>query len=128
MFRKLGDWLRNFMLGRYGHDKLNVHLMILGIVLMVLGMVLGRVFWWSSILSLLSYVPLIWSIFRMYSRNIPARQRENKAYRNFWAHLGDRAHRYYRCPRCRQSVRVPRGKGKISIRCPKCSEKFIKRT
>jgi len=42
--------------------------------------------------------------------------------------LKDRQHRYFSCPRCRQPVRVPRGKGKISITCPKCREKFIKKT
>jgi predicted phosphohydrolase len=42
--------------------------------------------------------------------------------------LKDRDHRYFDCPRCRQRVRVPRGKGKISISCPKCHEKFVKKT
>ena len=42
--------------------------------------------------------------------------------------LKDRQHRYYKCPKCRQSVRVPRGKGKISITCPRCREKFIRKT
>ena len=128
MFRRLGDWFRNVMLGRYGSDKLNVHLLILGIVLMLLGSVLGRLFRLGQIFSLLSYIPLIWSIVRMFSKNIPARQKENAAYQTFFLHLRDREHRYYRCPRCRQSVRVPRGKGKINIRCPKCSERFIKTT
>ena len=128
MFRRLGDWFRNFMLGRYGADRLNFHLVIFGIVLMLAGSLLGRWFAWATILSLLSMVPLAWSIFRTYSRNIPARQRENSAYTNFFLHRKDKAHRYYRCPRCRQTVRVPRGRGKISIRCPKCSERFIKTT
>ena len=42
--------------------------------------------------------------------------------------LKDREHRYYACPKCRQPVRVPRGKGKIAITCPKCKERFIKKT
>ena len=42
--------------------------------------------------------------------------------------IRDKEHRYYDCPRCRQQVRVPRGKGKISITCPKCKEKFVKKT
>lgn len=128
MFRKIGDWFRNFMLGRYGSDKLNVHLLILGVVLILLGSLLGSKISWLSWLSALAYVPLVWSIFRMYSRNIPARQRENTAYLNFFAHLRDREHRYFRCPGCRQTVRVPSKRGKISIRCPKCSEKFVRRT
>ena len=128
MFRRIGDWFRNLMLGRYGSDKLNVALLIAGVALMLLGSLLGGTFAWASSLTLLSYVPLIWCIFRMYSRNIEARRRENAAFVNFFTHLKDREHRYFRCPKCRQTVRVPRGRGKISIRCPKCSERFIKKT
>ena len=128
MFRRIGDWFRNFMIGRYGSDKLNPWLLGGGVVLMLIGSFLGSRFAWASWCSLLSYVPLIWCIFRMYSRKIEARRRENAAFLNFFAHLKDKDHRYYRCPRCRQTVRVPRGRGKISIRCPKCSERFIRKT
>lgn len=128
MFRKIGDWFRNFMLGRYGSDKLNVHLLLLGAVMILLGALLGSKVPWLSWLSAAAYVPLIWSIFRTYSKNISARQRENAAYLNFFAHLRDRQHRYYRCPGCRQTVRVPRGRGKINIRCPKCGAQFIRKS
>ena len=128
MFRRICDWFRNFMLGRYGSDKLNVALLIFGVILMLLCSVLGKKFAWASTLTLLSYLPLFWCIFRMYSRNIEARRRENSAYLNFFSHLRDREHRYYHCPRCKQTVRVPRGRGKINIRCPKCSERFIRKS
>ncbi len=128
MFRKIGDWFRNFMLGRYGSDKLNVFLLIAGVVLMLLGSILGSWFVWAVIFTLLGYAAVIWCIFRMYSRNIQARRRENAAFLNFFAHRKDKEHRYFRCPKCRQTVRVPRGRGKISIRCPKCGERFIKNT
>jgi len=128
MFRRIGDWFRNFMLGRYGSDKLNIYLLGAGIVLMLLGSIFGKKIPLMSWCSLLSYVPLGFCIFRMYSRNIEARRRENAAFVNFFNHLKDKEHRYFRCPRCRQTVRVPRGRGKINIRCPKCSERFIKTT
>lgn len=124
MFRRIGDWFRNFMLGRYGSDKLNGVLLLTGVVLMVL----GSIFKGLAFLTLLAYLPLFWCIFRMYSRNLEARRRENAAFLNFFAHLKDREHRYYRCPRCKQTVRVPRGRGKINIRCPKCSERFIRKS
>ena len=57
MFRRIGDWFRNFMLGRYGSDKLNVALLIAGVVLMILGSLLGEKL---AFLSLLAYVPLFW--------------------------------------------------------------------
>lgn len=127
MFRRIGDRFRNFMLGRYGSDKLNVVLLVTGIVLMLLGSILGK-FAWACVFTLLSYLVLIWCIFRMYSRNIDARRKENAAFLNFFNHIKDKEHRYYRCPKCRQTVRVPRGRGKINIRCPKCGEQFIKTT
>ena len=129
MFRKIGDALRRFMAGRYGSDQLGRWLLGLAVVLILLGMIGNRT--GSTVLaglSLLAYVPLIWSIFRMYSRNIEARRRENAALQRFLTRLRDRDHRYYHCPKCRQTVRVPRGRGRINIRCPKCVEQFIKKT
>ena len=128
MFRRIGDWFRNFMLGRYGSDKLNVALLVSGIVLMLLGSILGKFATWAGVFTLLSYLVLVWCMFRMYSRNIDARRRENAAFLNFFSHMKDKEHRYYRCPKCHQTVRVPRGRGKINIRCPKCGEQFIKTT
>lgn len=129
MFRKIGDAFRRFMAGRYGSDQLNRWLLGLAIVLIVLGMVGSRAgSTFLAALSLLAYVPLIWSIFRMYSRNIEARRRENAALQRILNRLRDREHRYYKCPKCRQTVRVPRGRGRINIRCPKCGEQFIKKT
>jgi len=125
MFRRIGDWFRNFMLGRYGSDKLNVALLIAGVVLMALGSLFGKKL---AFLSLVAYVPLFYCIFRMYSRNLEARRRENAMFVNFFNHLKDKEYRYFRCPRCKQTVRVPRGRGKINIRCPKCSERFIRKT
>lgn len=128
MFRRIGDWFRNFMLGRYGSDKLNVALLVSGIVLMLLGSILGKFTTWAGVFTLLSYLVLIWCMFRMCSRNIDARRRENAAFLNFFNHMKDKEHRYYRCPKCHQTVRVPRGRGRINIRCPKCGEQFIKTT
>ena len=128
MFRKIGDWFRNMMIGRYGSDQLNTYLLVGGIVLMLIGALFGRWSRLAAVCSLLSYVPLIWCIFRMYSRNIEARRRENQKVQNFINRQKDREHRYYRCPRCHQTVRVPRGRGKINIRCPKCGTQFIKKS
>ena len=128
MFQKIGDALRRFMYGRYGTDKLNKWLLIAALALIVVGGIGGRFVPALSVLNLLAYIPLIWSIFRMYSRNIEARRRENMAFQRFLNQLKDRDNCYFKCPRCRQSVRVPRGRGKINIRCPRCGEKFIKKT
>ncbi len=123
MFQKLGEKFRRFMYGRYGSDQLNVFLLILGVVLCLLGS-FSRLYY----LGLIAYVPLIWAIFRMYSRNLEKRRRENRRFTQFFARLRDRQNRYFSCPRCRQRVRVPRGKGKIVIKCPACGERFTKKT
>lgn len=128
MFRKLADGFRRFMSGRYGTDRLNQCLLGAAIVLLLIGWLGGKALPVLNSLSFVAYVPLIWSIVRMYSRNIEARRRENAAFLRFWSHLTDKQYRYFRCPGCRQVVRVPRGKGRINIRCPKCSRQFIKKT
>lgn len=106
MFRKIGDGLRRFMAGRYGSDRLNQCLLGAAFVLLLISAIGGRQVQWMSMLSLLAYVPLIWSMFRMYSRNIEARRRENAAFLRFFSRLTDKQYRYFRCPGCRQVVRV----------------------
>ena len=123
--------LRRFMTGRYGTDKLNMALLGLGLFLCILEMILQIWLnnpWILLSLTLLSYATMFLAIFRMFSRNTYKRYQENRRFLRFWERLKDRKHRYYSCPRCRQPVRVPRGKGKIAITCPKCKEKFVKKT
>ena len=116
------------MAGRYGSDRLNQCLLGAAFVLLLISAIGGRQVQWMSMLSLLAYVPLIWSMFRMYSRNIEARRRENAAFLRFFSRLTDKQYRYFRCPQCGQQLRVPRGRGKISITCPKCHNQFIKKS
>ena len=121
------NWFRRFMQGRYGNDKLNMTILWSGVLACVISMVLpwpkGKVFF-----SAFSYVCMFWAIFRGLSRNTYKRYQENRKYLSLIDKLKDREHRHYNCPRCRQPVRVPRGKGKIAITCPRCKEKFIKKT
>ena len=119
--------IQRFMAGRYGTDKLNIFLLGIGIVASVLAVFI-RASLLDLILMLLSYGLMGIVIFRTLSRNIYKRYQENRKYLLFMQKLKDRQHRYFDCPKCRQQVRVPRGKGKISITCPKCREKFIKKT
>ena len=124
---KLRSFFRRFMAGRYGTDKLNIAILTVGLVACLLGMIL-RLPLIRMLLTTLSWAMMFWAIFRSLSRNTYKRYRENRKYLRFLEQLKDREHRYYTCPRCRQPVRVPRGKGKIAITCPKCKEKFIKKT
>ncbi len=126
-FRSLGQKLQRFMMGRYGTDKLNTAILIAGLIacavaLFFRGSVLG------GVLTLVSYGLMFLAIFRGLSRNTYKRYQENRRYLMLVDRVKDREHKYFDCPRCRQPVRVPRGKGKIAITCPKCKEKFIRKS
>ena len=124
---KMAAGLRSFMAGRYGTDRLNMVILCSGLGASILSVLVpvppfNLVFW------ALSYALMIWAIFRSLSRNTYKRYQENRKYLMFLQKIKDKDHRYFDCPRCRQQVRVPRGKGKIAISCPKCREKFIRKT
>ena len=133
-----GSWLRNmgmkmtialrrFMEGRYGNDKLNSAILGCAMVLVVLALFLR-----NPLLNLIThgvaYALMFWAIFRGLSRNTYKRYQENRKYLQIFGRMKDRDHRYFDCPKCRQMVRVPRGKGKIAITCPRCKEKFVRKS
>ena len=124
---KMASALRSFMSGRYGTDRLNMVILCAGLAASILSVMisvqpLNVIFW------VLSYALMILAIWRSLSRNTYKRYQENRKFMQIFDRLKDRQHRYFDCPKCRQMVRVPRGKGKISITCPRCREKFIKKT
>ena len=124
---KLSAGIRHFMMGRYGTDKLNTAILGVGVVICLISMFIN-VAAVDLILTLIAYILMGWAIFRSLSRNTYKRYQENRKFLGLLQRVKDREHRYYDCPRCRQQIRVPRGKGKISITCPRCKEKFIKKT
>lgn len=129
------DWLRRVMAGRYGLDQLTVALFVAGLVISILGGIIH-----SGLVQLIAYVPMGYGLFRSFSRKIGARRSENTkfllvynrvkvAVKPLYFQIRDiRTYRYYRCPTCKTWVRVPRGRGKICITCPKCRNGFIKKT
>ena len=136
MFRRIGEAFRRFMYGRYGSDELNIGLLVTAVIVSLLHSILtlflgsSRIF--ATIVSPLLYLLVLallgFDLLRTFSRNIYARQKANRWFRQLWTRIKDRKNRYFRCPKCKQMVRVPRKKGKINIRCPKCGEKFIRKT
>jgi len=127
LFSGFAPAVRRFMEGRYGNDKLNSA--ILGAALVV---VIAAIFFTNPLVNLIlhaiAYVLMFWSIFRTFSRNTYRRYEENRKFLKFVDRFRDRDHRYFDCPKCRQTVRVPRGKGKIAITCPRCREKFLRKS
>jgi hypothetical protein len=127
--------LQRFMAGRYGADELAK---FLNIVLLVL--LLVSVFSRSRILYLAAFALLIYDYFRMFSKNVSKRYEENQKFLNFRYRLvakwdsqkkqfaQRKTHRFFKCPQCKQKVRVPKGRGKICITCPKCRTEFVKKS
>ena len=124
---RLSAGLQNFMAGRYGTDKLNMLILSVGLAVSLLS-VFVQYAPVNLLLVVLSYGLMIWAIFRTLSRNTYRRYQENRKFLQIVGRVKDRNNRYFDCPKCRQMVRVPRGKGKISITCPRCHEKFIRKT
>lgn len=126
---------RRFMYGRYGFDQL-------GRALIIFSLAISLIASFTRFIPLypLSYILLIVALFRILSKNIQKRSQENMVYykmtyafRNKMKQIklsliGTKTHKYYHCPQCKQTIRVPRDKGKICITCPKCKREFVKRT
>lgn len=144
------DKFNNFMYGRYGNDDLNRVIMWAAVICAVLSM-----FIFPQVLTFLTYVLLFSGIYRCMSRKHEDRYRENDAFLRFkdkimskfggkktystggqrnysggaWqTPTKDHTKKIFKCPNCKQKVRVPKGKGTIMITCPKCRTEFKKRT
>ena len=130
---RIKNYLQNFMRGRYGIDQMSQTLFIAALVCILLATV-SR----SFLLELIGIVLFVYADYRAFSRNISARRAENARYQEAVRNIkekihpsgADATHRVYICPNksCGQKIRVPKGKGKIEITCPKCGQKFVKRT
>jgi len=123
------------MIGRYGPDHL-------GIAMIILSFVLSVIYAFTDYLPLLylSYFSFGLTLFRMLSRNIIRRRAENDKFIRYWWPVKTkikkliqwikdrRKYKYFKCPTCKSTLRVPKGKGKIRITCPKCWEWLISQT
>ena len=123
------------MAGRYGTDQLSFAILIAALALNIIAGITGIV-----IISSFSAAILFLGIFRILSRNIERRRAENMLFlrqwnkvKNFFRRQVDKLHqsknfRFFKCPSCKNNLRVPKGKGKIYVTCPRCGERFIKKT
>ena len=123
---KFRMWLQRFMMGRYGTDKLNTVILGAGVVISLVSVFIGGLA--GLFMTMVAYGLMFWALFRCFSRNTYKRYRENRRFLMILDRIKDREHKHFDCPKCHQPVRVPRGKGKIAITCPKCREKFIRKT
>lgn len=123
------------MIGRYGVDQFNRFLLGLSVVLLLLSSIFGRGFLYFT-----SILVLIFSYYRIFSKNFSQRTKENNTYLYYNDKLVGLFKRgknntsqrinyhLYKCPKCKQKIRIPRGKGKIVITCPKCGTEFMKKS
>ena len=127
--------MQRFMAGRYGNDQLNQFIFIVASISMVLEIITRQ-----SLFYTLTLVLLILAYVRVFSRNINKRYEENMKFlqkkdailnkfrkQKYYA-AQRRNYHIYTCPQCKQKIRIPKGKGKISITCPKCRTSFIKKS
>lgn len=128
------DKIRRFFYGRNGFDDLAKLFLILSIVVfLVAGFWTDKQQVVKSILLISSWILMGYAYFRILSKNVHKRIGENKKYLGFlnitkakWKHR--KTHKFYRCPKCKTWLRLPKGRGKITITCVKCATKFDKKT
>lgn len=141
-FQRIGNGIARFMYGRNGMDQLNRALLVGYLLLSLLRS--AAVLWLQSrplvlVCDLLLYVFAVLLIFRMFSKNLPRRQAENQRWISWrWraknrstsarARHADKEHKYFTCKNCKAICRVPVGKGKIIITCPKCGAQIHARS
>ena len=129
----------NFMYARYGVDQFSRFIILIVFILCVLSMFIR-----TQILSLLILVLIVFTYYRMFSKNIYKRAAENEKYLQFISRFKrkngsttynntqnaeqKKYYKYFKCPGCSQKIRIPRGHGKIEIKCPKCNTKFIRKS
>lgn len=142
---KFKTWLADFMRGRYGHDELNRTLCIVVIVLLVISLITQALGWFlgapmqrlSRVVNWLGLLGLIIVMFRSFSRNFDKRRAENEWFLEHRASAAEKNRKrkrraqnnkefkYLTCASCGQEMRVPRGKGTIKVKCPKCGQEAI---
>ncbi len=130
---RLRERLQRFMYGRYGMDGFG-NFLLWGAIVLMLASALFRV----PLLNTLSLAMLIYGYFRIFSRNTQKRYQENCTYYRYITKVKDffkkqksymqqrKTHHIYKCPQCKQKIRIPKGKGKVAIRCQRCGTEFIK--
>ena len=127
---------KKFMVGRYGVDQLSNGLNTLFLILALIGL-----FTKNQIFLLLALIPMFYNYYRIFSKNFSKRYNENRIYTNVMSpfyNFMDKIkskfvkkkkkdkvnYKYFHCKKCAQELRIPRGKGKVTITCPVCKHSF----
>ena len=132
--------LNKFMYGRYGNDELNQFIFKLVIGSLIISLLTKSISYISDIFYYISICLAIMVYFRIFSKNFNKRYAERQSFLDYSnkvkTYLNNKnkkkkekqVYAFFKCPSCKQKVRVPKGRGKISIHCPKCGVDFIKKS
>ncbi len=134
LMNKLAQRMNGMMQGRYGTDRYGLFLIGASLVVDIVGTIVQLPY-----LLLATDAILVYELFRFFSKNVVKRSIENQKYTKaqrvvvrgakvLWKNVTDRKYKYFLCPECAQIVRVPRGHGSVSIRCPQCHHEFSGRS
>lgn len=125
------DKLRAFMAGRTGIDQFGIGLIAAALIINIISRFANL-----YLLTLLSIAVMLYALFRFFSKNSTKRRAENEKFDALWRRIKsgfsgwrDRRaqsgeYRFFTCPGCKNRLRVPRGKGKLQITCPRCGQRF----
>lgn len=136
--QKLALKFQKFMYGRYGTDQLFKALMVLYLVLIIITSIVGR-FSRPAYYTLyaINLLIVLYTFFRVFSKNIPSRRMENQKYIIFSGKIKAyfklqkdkftqrKTHKFVKCSKCKTLLRLPRNKGKLKVDCPHCHNEFI---
>lgn len=126
------NWLRRLLYGRYGIDTMSKFILASAFILQIFLLVFDL-----PLLVIIPVAMIAYTYFRCFSKNIQKRHNENIKFKAFFKPVTDfiglrhkmwinrKTHKYFKCPNCKQNLRVPKGKGKIQIKCPKCHQGII---
>ncbi|BCN29662.1 hypothetical protein [Anaeromicropila herbilytica] len=129
------NWLRRLMYGKYGSDQLSIALLVVAVLISIVSPFL-KMNW----LTLISTLLIILCYVRMFSKNFGKRREENERFLRIYQPIkfkvqrllnrqkDQKVYKYFKCPKCSKTIRIPRGKGKIAITCPMCREEFVRKS
>ena len=141
-FQRMGMAVARFMYGRNGVDQLNRALAAAYLILFFVGMLISNLLKSNAlayVFTVLENILVLILLFRTFSKNLYKRRAENQRWVNWWwkiksnnagakARHADKDHKYFTCKQCKTICRVPVGKGKIIITCPKCRAQIQAKT
>ena len=151
----MNNYRKPFFSGRNGADELSVTLVVISVIVFLAAPIFDEKYI-QGIFLLLGGILFVLGILRSLSTNIGKRRHENQVFLDLFRSETkeekerrkreeeekrereklrkdrrkeeEKTHAFFRCPQCGKELRVPKGKGKIKIRCPNCSHEFIRKS